>query len=74
VAQDLSDEFARARLLRLIKDLTRITGLDHMAAVHENKWARQVRQTGAISSSHDKNRQQHARRTRPRRLRNAGRR
>ena len=40
MAQDLSDEFARARLLRLIKNLTRITGLDHMAAVHENDFGR----------------------------------
>jgi hypothetical protein len=40
VAQDLSDEFKRERLLRLIKHLTRITGLDHIAAVYENDCGR----------------------------------
>ncbi len=40
MVQDLSDEFKRERLLRLIKDLTRITGPDRMAAVHENDCGR----------------------------------
>jgi len=61
VAQDLFDEFACVRLLRLIKNLARITSFDHMAAVHENDFGRdryvkqgqvQVRMTKTASNMH----------------------
>ncbi len=61
MAQDLFDEFAGVRLLRLIKSLARITSFDFMAAVHENDFGRdsyvkkgqvQVRMTKTASNMH----------------------